>query len=244
MPSSGMHYLEWMLPRRLLLASAISALILAPGLTRALGQSQGPEPGVVPGSVEHGRRIYSQQHCGDCHALTLEQDQKDIGESGAGRIRSGHALEGAPYRGTWWGGRITTDAGDASDFCLLSFVDPNSGGFGAPERKALVLFMQDLGAEVGVAPLVLLRRDEGDVDLGKGDAARGRPLYARACAHCHPGGEAEALKLMGDLSPMQAASVIRRGSGRMAFFQIDRLSAPQVADIAAYLESVRESAKR
>lgn len=188
----------------------------------------------LPGSAGHGRDLYATRGCVACHAATFEQEAKD------GLLRAGHPLEGAAHRGTWWNGRITTDAGDASEFCLKSWIDPNTEGFTPEERKALVLFMQELGSERGVSPLVLLRRDAGDVDVGSGDSGRGQEIWRRACQACHAGGEPEMVELMGRLSPAQIAGVVRQGTKTMPFFQVDRLPAPQVADVVSYLQALRE----
>jgi mono/diheme cytochrome c family protein len=208
---------------------------LALGLLLAAGQTAPAAP--APGTAAQGLAIYSQAGCAACHAASLDQESSD------GLRRAGHPLEGAAYRGTWWNGRIATDVGDASEFCLLTFVDPNSEGFGADERKALVLFMQGLGSERGISPLVLLRRDAGDVDLSKGDAGRGKETYRRACGSCHGTREAEATTLVKDLSPAQIADVIRKGSGRMPFFQVDRLTAAEVADVSTWLDAIRKPVK-
>jgi len=196
---------------------------------------EGPSRRVaLPGTAGHGRDIYATRGCAACHAATFEQEAKD------GLLRAGHPLEGAAHRGTWWNGRITTDAGDASEFCLRSFIDPNTEGFTPEERKALVLFMQELGSERGVSPLVLLRRDAGDVDLSSGDAGRGRKVWDRACLACHVDTPPEVERLIKPLSAAQIAGIVRLGSGTMPFFQVDRLPAPMVADVVAYLDSLRE----
>ena len=219
--------------------SLIAAFALAAFAWPAADSNPAPERVAQPGTAAHGREIYSGAGCASCHASSLSQEAKSP------LILAGHPLEGAPFRGTWWNGRIATDVGEASDFCLRTFIDPKSEGFTAEERKALVLFMQELGSERGVSPLALLRRDAGDVDLRAGDATRGRDLYQRACVSCHTvAGRAAAeveRELIGDLSPAQVAEIIRKGTGRMPFFQVDRLDAPQVADIAAYLELARKS---
>jgi mono/diheme cytochrome c family protein len=202
-------------------------------LTVARSAPDTPARVAQPGSAAHGKELFEASGCSSCHAATFSDDAKD------GRIRAGHPLEGAPSRGTWWNGRITTDVGEASDFCLRTYLDPNSEGLTAVERKALVLFMQELGSERGVSPLALLRRDAGDVDLRSGDAGRGRGLYRQACGSCHGSGLPIERALTGNLSPAQLAEIIRKGTARMPFFQVDRLSSPQVADIATYLESVK-----
>ena len=219
----------------------ILMILLVPSMH---GAAEAPARVTQPGTASHGREIYSTVGCADCHAATLSDEAREAQEgrtADGGRIRAGHPLEGAPWRGSWWNGRIATDAGEASDFCLRSFIDPNSEGFTAEERKALVLFMQELGSERGVSPLVLLRRDAGDVDLRAGVPARGRVIYQRVCVPCHAGGAEAGRALIKELSPAQIAEVIRKGSGRMVFFQVDRLTSPQVADVAAYLDSVRKS---
>jgi mono/diheme cytochrome c family protein len=196
---------------------------------------EGPSRRVaLPGTAGHGEDIYATRGCAACHATTFEQEAKD------GLLRAGHPLEGAAHRGTWWNGRITTDAGDASEFCLRSFIDPNTEGFTPEERKALVLFMQELGSERGVSPLVLLRRDAGDVDLSSGDPGRGRQVWQRACLACHADTPPEVARLLKQLSAGQIAGIVRLGSGTMPFFQVDRLPAPMVADVVAYLDSRRE----
>ena len=198
---------------------------------------------VEPGSAAHGRKIYVEKGCARCHAAAIAEE-----EGATAPIRPGHPLEGAAWRGTWWNGRITTDAAEASDYCRRTFVDAEEQSeFTTAERKALVVFMQELGDERGISPLTLLRRDAGDVDPGSGDPARGEDLYRRACAACHGGGDAvkvetEARTLARPYSPIQIADIVRRGKGRMPFFQVDRLTAPQVADIAAWMESLKKPA--
>ena len=192
------------------------------------------------GTASHGRKIYAERGCANCHAAAASEE-----EGPGARLHAGHPLAGAAYRGSWWNGRITTDAGDASDHCFKTYIDPNSEGFEAVERKALVLFMQALGSDTGVSPLTLLRRDAGDVDLRMGDLARGRDLYRRACVSCHGGGDLGAAesfvrKSAATLSAGQIAALVRGGGQLMPFFQIDRLTAEQVADIADYVESFRQ----
>jgi mono/diheme cytochrome c family protein len=207
----------------------------AGALALSVPEADSPKRVAQPGSAAHGGEIFVTVGCATCHAASIRDEASNE------LIRAGHPLEGAAWRGTWWNGRITTDAGEASDFCLRTFIDPNSEGFTAEERKALVLFMQDLGSERGVSPQVLLRRDAGDVDLRSGDPLRGRDLYRRACGSCHGKDAAAEKALIKQLSPLQVASVIRKGTGLMPFFQVDRLTAGQVADIAVYLESVRDA---
>ena len=192
------------------------------------------------GTASHGRKIYAERGCANCHAANASEE-----EGPAALLRAGHPLAGAAYRGSWWNGRITTDAGDASDHCFKTYIDPGSEGFEAAERKALVLFMQALGSDTGVSPLTLLRRDAGDVDLRTGDVTRGRDLYRRACVSCHGGGDLDAAesfvrKSAGTLSAGQIAALVRGGGQLMPFFQIDRLTAEQVADIAVYVGSLRQ----
>jgi mono/diheme cytochrome c family protein len=217
------------------LAAAIGLAVCAPAIAK--------DP--QPGTAGHGRQIYDQAGCARCHAASIEEDLSE-----GGLLRAGHPLEGAAYRGTWWSGRITTDAAEASEFCRKTFIDPNAAEeFSAAERKALVLFMQELGADRGISPHTLLRRNAGDVDLRAGEPPRGKDFYRRACLACHGGqepakAEAEIAKMSRDFSPAQVADVIRRGQATMPFFQVDRLTALQVADIAAYVESVKKAAAR
>lgn len=201
--------------------------------------SPSPAADAPAGTASHGRKIYTERGCAQCHAASpAEEERSDA------LLRAGHPLAGAAYRGSWWNGKITTDAGDASDRCFKTFIDPNSEGLEAAERKALVLFMQELGSETGISPLTLLRRNSGDVDLRTGDVTRGRDLYRRSCVSCHGGKDAAAsesfvVKTASALSPGQVADLIRRGGQLMPFFQIDRLTAAQVADIAVYIESYK-----
>ena len=230
-------------PLARLARTAPAGVAIAAWLTLAAAATEPPGPPdtgaarrvALPGSAGHGRDLFAARGCVACHAATSAQEAQD------GLLRPGHPLEGAPHRGTWWNGRITTDAGEAADFCLRTFIDPNSEGFTAEERKALVLFMQELGSERGVSPLVLLRRDAGDVDPASGDVLRGQEIWRRACAACHPDTSGGARALLHDLSPAQLADVVRKGKGTMPFFQVDRLPAPQVADVVAYLDSLRRT---
>ena len=161
------------------------------------------------GTASHGRNIYAERGCALCHAASGSEE-----ENAGAPLRAGHPLAGAAYRGSWWNGKITTDAGDASDHCLKTFIDPNSEGFEAAQRKALVLFMQELGSETGISPLTLLRRNSGDVDLRTGDVARGRDLYRRACVSCHGGKDTAASESFVRKTVVPSRNTVRKWSSR------------------------------
>ena len=220
-------------------APAVLAVI-ACGVALALGPMpsghSGSEPArrvALPGTAGHGEDLYATRGCAACHAATVAQEAQD------GLLRAGHPLEGVVHRGRWWNGRVTGDPAEAAEVCLRAFVDPNAPSFTDEERKALVLFLKELGSERGVSPLEVVKGDPAEVNLAGGDAGRGREVWRRACLPCHAEVPVDARKLVRDLPASRLVEIVRQGSGNMPFFQLDRLPSPMVADVVAYLETLR-----
>src|SRR5262245_30553539 len=114
---------------------ARAAWTVFPAMVLAIGTAPSGAPGneparrvALPGTAAHGEDLYATRGCAPCHATTSAQEAQD------GLLRAGHPLEGAAHRGAWWDGRVTSDAAEAAEICLRTFVDPNTPGFTAEER--------------------------------------------------------------------------------------------------------------
>jgi mono/diheme cytochrome c family protein len=241
--------------RRILLAAilvAAGATLAAPELPllahRAAQEEQPPAPKPPaprrPGAAtsREGEQFFFDRGaaaagiaCADCHSIhsPAVAPPDDL-------IRPGHNLFDAFGRGTWWNGRITTDCGQAAEVCFKRFQ-------GAEElppwaRVALVKYMKSRSAPVS-NPWILLRVPPGRSNVGAGTEERGRDLFRRACAVCHPGGAAasEGGSLRkSTMTPREIADLIRAGRNRMPFYQADILGDQDVADRAVYTHSLRQ----
>jgi mono/diheme cytochrome c family protein len=172
--------------------------------------------------------------CADCHSIADPNEPAPAGD----RIRPGHTLHDAFGRGSWWNGRVTTDAGDAAAVCHTRFQGAD-GELPPEARVSIVLFLKDHSAPVS-GPISIARASASTAEINQGDAARGAAAYQRACAWCHEGKDASGGDLRSSrLSPHEIAQLVREGKGRMPFFQPDVLPDPQLADIAAYTWSLQ-----
>ncbi|MCK6551760.1 c-type cytochrome [Myxococcota bacterium] len=187
--------------------------------------------------------------CATCHATT----EKD--ENGDGLLRSGHTLWGAAKRKFWRGDEKRTThptLADAVDVCVQLF----QGGQPLEGRTRLAIdaYLKSISKNAE-SPLVIEPALEADLDYGRdkykgGDAELGRRVFFRACNTCHPKAGQGLGPAIAGKSVADVAKKIREGNGFirgsrkgnewMPFFGRDRLGDRQVADVAAYVASLKE----
>lgn len=104
------------------------------------------------------------------------------------------------------------------------------------ERRVLVAYLAEAFDLEGEIP-----------EVGEGDPARGREVYAANCAACHgstgAGGVAGAGAWTPPVSsrePVTIAEAIRVGPFQMPQFSAEQIPDDEVADVAAFLEEVEE----
>ncbi len=195
--------------------------------------------------------------CAACHATV-----KDERREGDGLIRAGLTLWGVARRPYWRGDtqrQLHASLEDAVDVCVQLFQG------GAPlegrPRRQLAAYLKHISPRTKSRP----RRSqtagspriktalEADLDYDRpkyrgGRPQRGRALFYRACHRCHPHGRAGIAPDIRGASVAEVAKAVREGNGLLRgarlpgawspSFGVDRLSHPQVADIAAYVGSL------
>lgn len=78
--------------------------------------------------------------------------------------------------------------------------------------------------------------------LPQGDAARGRTLFLSPevkCQSCHPNGSGGFGPSLKGASPDQIATYVRNGRGQMPTYPQSRLGDQDLADIIAYVTSIK-----
>lgn len=78
--------------------------------------------------------------------------------------------------------------------------------------------------------------------LPQGDATRGRVLFQNPeikCQSCHPNGAAGRGPSLVGVSPDKIATYVRNGRGQMPAYPQSRLSDQDLADIIAYVTSIK-----
>lgn len=171
--------------------------------------------------------------CATCHATTegpLAWPTPDAGPNASARRDPGYSMHGVLARGAWWGGAYTSLL-DAVNECYEGFM----GGTPLPaddvDGHALLVYLRSLGPDSPAAPLPMtVVRNIADVP--KGDAARGRPLYAAACARCH--GEPPTAARLITIEKIRHGRYFGVG-GRMPLFSEEVLSDGEVGDLLAWL---------
>jgi thiosulfate dehydrogenase len=152
----------------------------------ALGALAGcPDPEVVTEqrtAVEHGRDLAADPKVGGANGvneLTCLDCHAESTETAAGL--SGGSLAGATTRPSYWAGQeltLLTSINDCRYYFMLS-DGPWSGE--EEEARAIYAWLESLPGSGAAVPFTL-----GQVaDPGPGDAAKGKDVYARACASCH-----------------------------------------------------------
>lgn len=156
------------------------ALAHAFGLAAAVAACSADESFPVD-AVMRGRQVFASRTtsrnelnavaCSTCHVV-----------SGSAGKRPGGSLAGATRRPTFWAGR-TDELLAAVNQCMAAFMlDPR--GLDRDEQRArdLYAFLTAADGPGDPVPFTLV----GDVlDVPRGDALRGGPLYAAACSACH-----------------------------------------------------------
>lgn len=196
-------------------------------------------PGLGPNGVS----------CAHCHSI-VEDEARD----GDGLIRAGHTLWGVAHRPYWRGdGRRVAypTLRRAVDVCVQLFQGGNP--LSPDDSLRLAAFLESISPKRAQPPLVIKPALEANLDYDRdkyrgGDSDRGRALFLAACHSCHPhGGQGLGPSLFGK-APPEVALKVREGNGLlrgariqgawMAFYGSDRLSDPQVADLAAFVASL------
>ncbi len=120
----------------------------------------------------------------------------------------------------------------------------------AQARTALRgMYLKQAGDRYTAAPRNLTRERTGeylDKAVFNGDPARGNQIYRLACDHCHGAGkpsESEGADLIGDLRKYH--TLLAHGTHRttqpyMPMFTAERLSRQQIADLHAYLTTLKK----
>jgi mono/diheme cytochrome c family protein len=194
---------------------------------------------------------YTGVACADCHADFDDGLEKD-------RILPGHSILGAASRVATWNGEFSgealkrTAAGAAK--CAHLYQDRGQSVEGAitgPEAAALMEFFRYIstGEE---APRLEWRavtwpgdpnfnRDSFDAAMleiarMRGDAARGKVMFERACSACH-GTDIGPAPVMLRRKVDRVAATVRRGAEGMPFFSTDKVSDQDIADITAWIQA-------
>lgn len=156
-------------------------------LVAACGEA---EPKVIQGSaVDHGKALFSDPtitgtsantfSCATCHATARPET------SGNGPLLTGAPLAGVTRRPSYWGG-TEVELLRSINACLYYFM-LSSAPFSADDERteALYAYLDTLPSDTTdeeAFPFTVVTQI-GPVPAG--DAARGKPIYERACQTCH-----------------------------------------------------------
>ncbi len=217
---------------------------------RVSAERRGAELFVSP-SLSSSR--FNQYACATCHRARAA-DRPDA-------ILPGALLAGSTRRPSFWGGSIVA-LEDAVGLCFEKFMRGGRFDPGGTDAIALYAYLDALSAGPdAVTSAVPFTIPIATQPPGPGDAARGEPLYRRACAYCHGAPrrtapapvtsasllpadtEAEHTRAEGYTSETLAQVFVeksRHGSflglaGVMPPFSTETLTDQDLADIVAYL---------
>jgi len=241
------------LPRRdLVRAASIGAVVVAASLCNAAP---------IETVALEGRRLFNDASlgttglaCATCHA---DFDEKALPD---GLIRPGHQLPGVSKRtaSVGWGftgeGAIAKAMGACTGHFLRGKGVPGTdfdpaAELSAEQTGALIAYLDAVAT--GSEPLTLdAGRIAGAEDLGMasqaiatltGDGARGRTLFFAACNSCHPAGAAGIGKSVVEskFAGTGLARYVRNGGRVMPWFTSDRLTDQDVADILAFIQTLK-----
>jgi mono/diheme cytochrome c family protein len=228
--------------------------------------ASGPSAGAAARGGELFRAPVGGLACADCHG-TGGEDQPD-----PARRRVGHSLADATRRPSWWYGSLDAAKGATVADALLSCVarfqqrtwnttlptladgrkDLSKVEVPAADRDALVAFLESI-ARPGRHPVLPAARAGSREDLARvealpGNAARGKEVWAKACALCHgTGSDALGPSLRGATAPdrLRVMDYCRMGPSPgdratadawMPFFTPDALPDQDLADVAAMVD--------
>jgi thiosulfate dehydrogenase len=138
-----------------------------------------PPTGVEAGhALFHDPRVsrsaFNAVSCATCH---------DDGDADDGAILSGAALVDVVFRPSWWGGQVP-GLKAAVDACLVHFMRERPLAPDDPRGRALYEYLLSISARQAT-PAMPMTIVENVTTLGRGDARRGRTIWADACASCH-----------------------------------------------------------
>lgn len=205
-------------------ALALGALAVVTLGAREAG-AQGSQP---EASVDRGAVLYA-QNCATCHGADGRGGEVPVegGLAPSLHAEDNPAIEAAYVDLVMSTGRMPP-VGSAFDNREREVV------LDAEQRADVIAWMTD---EFGLP---------GDLpEVGEGDPAAGREVWAANCQQCHgatgAGGVAGAgawTPQVTDKSPRQIAEAIRVGPFQMPQFDEEQITDQEVADVAAYLEEI------
>jgi ubiquinol-cytochrome c reductase cytochrome c subunit len=184
--------------------------------TAAAGQAALPAAAAAAAAAQRGRALYVED-CASCHGL----DARGV-DGRAPSLRDAGAAAIDFYLST---GRMPLERPG---------IEPprTEPAYDRRRRTELIAYLTGLGA--GGAPIPV-------VDVQRGDVARGRRLFANACAGCHQiaakgGVDPEIVAPpLDDATPVQIAEAIRVGPYLMPRFGPRRLDDHDVDSIARFV---------
>ena len=227
---------------------------LAPVVFLGLLAAARPDP-----QVRTGRQLFHDPSigthgvaCARCHSTAANE-----AVDGDGLLRSGFTLYGVARRPYWRGDtrrQLHARVSEAVDVCVQLFQGgkPLQGA----QRRAMTAYLRSISPIPGrrqprSAPAPRIKTAlEADLNYDRskyrgGDATRGRRLFYRACHGCHPHGQAGVAPSLVGASVADVAQAVREGNGLLRGarrpgawsppFGTNRLTHPQVADIAAFI---------
>jgi mono/diheme cytochrome c family protein len=188
--------------------------------------------------------------CSDCHA-TVKDEEKE----GDGGLRAGFSLWGVAKR-KFWRADVNRTAhptlSDAVDVCVQIFQggQPLEG----KKRTDLAAYLKVISPGSApqpspkIEPALVADLDYSRSEYRGGDADRGRELFYAACHGCHPHGKVGLGPAIAGKNFAEVARKVREGNGLLRgnrrgsewspAYGNNRLSSPQVADIAAFIETL------
>jgi len=177
--------------------------------------------------------------CATCHALS------EPAEDGVRRV--GHALGGAPRRGSYKSGQLT-DMREAVNSCLTEWMGAAPWEAGDERWTALSGW---LDAQPGGTAAFSIQIVQPPIDLSGGDAASGVMLFNMSCSGCHGqngmGTERAPRNVGTGLTAEYVATRVRTSGstdsavyqgltgGRMPFWGADRLTDDELRDLIAFV---------
>ncbi len=223
-----------------MLLSLLALASLATGSPVSEGRQLFHDPGIGKNGVS----------CADCHATVKDETRR-----GDGLLRPGHSLFGVAKRKYWRGDRqrrFHRNVGASMNVCVQIFQrGPSLEG---QQKHALVAFLKSISKGKKQPPLRIFTALEADLDYNRekyrrGHITTGRSLFYRTCHNCHPhAGAGLAPSIIGKTVAETARAIregngmirgARKGSSWMPAFGLGRLSNEEVADIAAYVASLK-----
>ncbi len=187
--------------------------------------------------------------CNTCHATTRNGQ-------GDGLIRAGHSLFDVARRPYWRGDAQKSEFKNLGA-AVVPCYDIYMGERPAPRlQSAIVAYIGSLRSRSKQRPAALQLQPsleaDGNYDLPKyrnGRADLGRGLFYRACHSCHPFGTRQGIgEVVAGVPRARVAAKIREGTGLMRgkrvpglwmpFYGADRLTDEDIADIAAFIDSL------